>query len=47
MKTDLKGLNFGRFYIFAPENASSGEVNVDEWQEIWQFDDFIYVLLMI
>jgi hypothetical protein len=28
---------FGRFYIIAPENAGSGSVNVDEWEDIWQY----------
>jgi hypothetical protein len=37
MKTDLKGLKFGRFYIIAPENACSGEVDVKEWEEVWQY----------
>ncbi|GHV58776.1 hypothetical protein FACS1894182_11820 [Bacteroidia bacterium] len=37
MKSDLKGLSFGRLYIIAPENACSGEVNVNEWQEVWQY----------
>jgi hypothetical protein len=30
-------INFGGFYIIAAENAESGEVNEDEWKEIWQF----------
>ncbi|MCH2225338.1 MAG: hypothetical protein MK066_11275 [Crocinitomicaceae bacterium] len=34
----LRGkINFGGFYIVAPENASSGSVNPEEWQEIWQY----------
>jgi hypothetical protein len=37
IKTDLKGLKLGRFYIIAPENACSGEVNVNEWQQVWQY----------
>ncbi len=37
MQNDLKGLTLGRFYIFAPENACSGEVNPNEWKEIWQY----------
>jgi hypothetical protein len=37
MKTDLKGLKLGRFYIIAPENACSGEVNVGEWEQVWQY----------
>jgi hypothetical protein len=32
-----KGLTFGRFYIIAPENGCSGEVNVEEWQQVWQY----------
>lgn len=35
---ELKGkINFGGFYIIAPENAKSGKVNQSEWQEIWQY----------
>jgi hypothetical protein len=37
MKTDLKGLKLGRFYIIAPENACSGEVNINEWEDVWQY----------
>jgi len=28
---------FGRFYIIAPENAGSGSVNVNEWEDVWQY----------
>ncbi len=39
---ELRGkINFGGLYIIAPENASAGKVNKDEWQEVWQYgDDF-------
>lgn len=30
-------INFGGFYIIAPENAKSGKVNPKEWQQIWQY----------
>jgi hypothetical protein len=30
-------INFGEFYIIAPENAKSGKVNSEEWQQIWQY----------
>jgi hypothetical protein len=30
-------VNLGGFYIIAPENATSGEVEESEWQEIWQY----------
>ncbi|MGJ8661911.1 MAG: hypothetical protein ACSHXL_07730, partial [Bacteroidota bacterium] len=30
-------INFGGFYIIAPENAKSGSVNPEEWQQIWQY----------
>lgn len=30
-------INFGGFYIIAPENAGAGKVNMREWQEIWQY----------
>jgi len=37
----LKELNveagFGGYYIIAPENACSGEVNVNDWQQVWQY----------
>ena len=37
---------FGRFYIIAPENASSGLVNLSEWQDkgVWQYgsDELTY-----
>ncbi|MFK7783761.1 MAG: hypothetical protein AB8B56_01525 [Crocinitomicaceae bacterium] len=35
---ELRGkINFGGFYIIAPENAEAGKVNMSEWQEIWQY----------
>lgn len=38
MIEELRGkINFGGFYILAPENASVGYVNPSEWQEIWQY----------
>lgn len=30
-------INFGGFYILAPENASSGSVKIKEWKEVWQY----------
>lgn len=34
----LRGrINFGGFYIIAPENASVGKVNLNEWKEVWQY----------
>ncbi|MCE2712210.1 MAG: hypothetical protein LW688_06680 [Cryomorphaceae bacterium] len=30
-------INFGGFYIIAPENASCGRVTPSEWQEIWHY----------
>ncbi|MEY4603723.1 MAG: hypothetical protein RIT43_1015 [Bacteroidota bacterium] len=30
-------INFGGFYILAPENASCGRVIPSEWQEVWQY----------
>jgi hypothetical protein len=27
----------GRFYIIAPENACSGEINLDDFEEVWQY----------
>lgn len=35
---ELRGkINFGGFYIIAPENAEAGKVNMKEWDEIWQY----------
>jgi len=35
---ELRGeINFGGFYILAPENAEAGNVKLSEWQEIWQY----------
>lgn len=38
MIDELRGkINFGGFYIIAPENGSVGEVKAHEWKEIWQY----------
>lgn len=38
MIEELRGkINFGGFYILAPENANAGYVNPTEWKEIWQY----------
>lgn len=35
---ELRGkINFGGFYILAPENGESGLVNKNEWQQIWHY----------
>ena len=35
---ELRGkIQFGGFYIIAPENASCGKVLLDEWKEVWQY----------
>ncbi|MGV3632529.1 MAG: hypothetical protein ACO1O6_15075 [Bacteroidota bacterium] len=35
---ELRGkINFGSFYIIAPENAKSGKIREEEWQEVWQY----------
>ncbi|MCE3296269.1 MAG: hypothetical protein K0R65_1983 [Crocinitomicaceae bacterium] len=35
---ELRGkINFGGFYIIAPENAKTGKINEKEWREIWQY----------
>jgi hypothetical protein len=31
------GIRFGRFYILAPENASSGSADWSKFQEVWQY----------
>ncbi len=34
----LKGkIPFGRFYVIAPENACSGEIDLDAFEEVWQY----------
>lgn len=34
----LRGqIQFGGYYILAPENASSGKVKTGEWKEVWQY----------
>lgn len=38
MIDELRGkINFGGFYILAPENAETGKINASEWQEIFQY----------
>ena len=38
MIDELRGkINFGGFYILAPENAEAGKINASEWQEIYQY----------
>jgi hypothetical protein len=40
----LRGkIQFGGFYIIAPENAKSGAVNPKEWLEIWQYGSRFYL----
>lgn len=35
---ELRGkINFGGIYIIAPENASGGKINRNEWTEVWQY----------
>lgn len=35
---ELRGkINFGGFYIIAPENAEAGNVKMSEWEEVWQY----------
>ena len=34
----LKGkIPLGRFYVIAPENACSGEIDLDAFEEVWQY----------
>lgn len=34
----LRGkINFGGYYILAPENAEAGQVNLAEWKQVWQY----------
>jgi len=35
---ELRGhIEFGSFYIMAPENAGGGSVRLSEWKEVWQY----------
>ena len=34
----LKGkVQLGRFYILAPENAAAGDINLNDFEEVWQY----------
>ncbi|AEA44684.1 hypothetical protein [Fluviicola taffensis] len=35
-------INFGSYYILAPENASAGTVNLKEWNQVWQYGSNLY-----
>lgn len=36
----LRGkITFGGLYIIAPENASTGNIDMKEWKEVWQYGD--------
>lgn len=38
MVEEMRGrINFGGFYIIAPENAKQGHINKAEWKEVWQY----------
>ncbi len=38
MIDQLRGkINFGGYYILAPENAEAGMVNQKEWKQVWQY----------
>lgn len=38
MIEQLRGkINFGGYYILAPENATAGTVNLKEWKQVWQY----------
>ncbi len=38
MIEQLRGkINFGGYYILAPENAAAGTVNRKEWRQVWQY----------
>jgi hypothetical protein len=38
MIQELRGkINFGGFYILAPENAGVGKTFIKEWEEVWQY----------
>lgn len=38
MLEELRGkINFGAYYIIAPENGKTGKINPSEWKEVWQY----------
>ena len=37
LKETSPNVRLGGFYIIAPENACSGEVNVNDWLQVWQY----------
>lgn len=38
MLDELRGkINFGGYYIIAPENGKTGKINPSEWKEVWQY----------
>jgi hypothetical protein len=37
IKTQMPDIKLGGFYIIAPENGCSGKVNINDWQEVWQY----------
>lgn len=40
---EMRGkIQLGGFYILAPENAGSGRVKRNEWQEVWQYGTKLY-----
>jgi hypothetical protein len=37
IKMRMPDIRLGGFYIIAPENACSGAVNVNDWEQVWQY----------
>jgi len=37
LKESRLNIGLGGYYIIAPENACSGKVDVNDWQQIWQY----------
>lgn len=36
--SQLRGkINFGAYYVLAPENAEAGGINLKEWKQVWQY----------
>ncbi|TSJ42500.1 hypothetical protein [Fluviicola chungangensis] len=45
MIEQLRGkINFGAYYILAPENASTGTVNRKEWKHVWQYGSNLHTV---
>ncbi|MNK24857.1 hypothetical protein D3C87_431720 [compost metagenome] len=45
MIQQLRGkINFGGYYILAPENGEGGTVNREEWKQVWQYGSNLHTV---